>query len=493
MEASGTQPMSFSDRLEALLAEKRRERDAARANLKAKTSESESQPKPQSQSRQESAAAPASVPRAKNHENTPPPVVISSSSSSAEDGEIKGDIPHNRPNPVSNPSAVSLALNSIPIRKRKRDNVAKSPSDPIPCTCAISNDCRRKARDGVSDCRMKSMQPPIPKRQNKTRTLNTGPSRFISTKERARLQRSADEVLQLFTIFTRLTTTTTATAADAERTRLYKQMRDCLHKLQFFPMDTALPSLPQRFLNNATGLPAIANSPQVPWDIKLDCEALLIRWRQGDFDTDLLRGINLQRNAKSFHRTMDPGYKFRKSSHVIGENGLRNGQWFPYQMAALRDGAHGEIEAGICGKSGVGAFSIILSSSGGRHSSYADIDEGDVIHYCGTRGKDGVPSTGTKHLIESYEKKSPIRVLRSAKLPPMDIYRPSHGLRYDGLYEIGSQEVLDVATVLYRFKLHRLPGQTPIRFRGDERRPTAKEVEELKRVQNLVAGAKLDS
>ncbi|KAK2801242.1 hypothetical protein FQN50_007802 [Emmonsiellopsis sp. PD_5] len=484
--------MSFADRLEALLAEKRRERDA---KLKAKTSESESQPKSQSQSTKQSpslsASAPANVKREKNNESTPPPVVTSSSSSSAEDGELKGDIPHTQPNPVSNPSAVSLALSSIPIRKRKRDSVANSPSDPIPCTCAISNDCRRKARDGVSDCRMKSMQPPIPKRQ-KPRTLNTGPARFISTKERARLQRSADEVLQLFTIFTRLTTTTTATAADAERTRLCKQMRDCVHKLQFFPMDTALPSLPQRFLNDATGLPAIANSPQVPWDIKLDCEALLVRWRQGDFDTDLLRGMKHQRNAKTFHRTLELGYKFKKSSHVIGENDLRNGQWFPYQMAALRDGAHGETEAGICGKSGVGAFSIILSSPGGKNSNYADIDEGDVIHYCGTRGKDGIPSIGTRYLIESFEKKSPIRVLRSAKLPPMDIYRPSLGLRYDGLYEIGSQEVLDAATVLFRFRLHRLPGQTPIRFRGDERRPTAKEVEEFKRVQNLVAGAKFD-
>ena len=40
----------------------------------------------------------------------------------------------------------------------------------------------------------------------------------------------------------------------------------------------------------------------------------------------------------------------------------------------MRDGAHGEIEAGIHGQPGKGAYSIVLSGSG-----YSDIDEGNTL------------------------------------------------------------------------------------------------------------------
>ena len=60
---------------------------------------------------------------------------------------------------------------------------------------------------------------------------------------------------------------------------------------------------------------------------------------------------------------------------------LVNGQWFASWMCALRDGAHGSAQAGIYGQSGNGgAFSIVLA---GR---YKDVDNGDVVEYCGVRG-----------------------------------------------------------------------------------------------------------
>ncbi|KKZ65913.1 hypothetical protein EMCG_08323 [[Emmonsia] crescens] len=262
-------------------------------------------------------------------------------------------------------------------------------------------------------------------------------------------------------------------------------MRDRVQQLQLYEISAALPSLLQKFMDHDTGLPAIVNSLDgtVPWDIKLDCEAILIRWERGDFDPNLLRGIRIGEGARTSRR-LDHTFKFRTDSIAVGHNELRNGQWFPLQITAIRDGAHGEMEAGISGRDKIGAVSIILSSAG---KGYPDIDQGDVISYCGTRGKDGQISAGTKLMIESHEKRNPIRVLRSSKLPMINPYRPVAGFRYDGLYEIHGMEVLDTQTMLYRFKLRRIPGQTPIRYQGDERRPTEKEVEEWKKTQNLTS------
>lgn len=145
----------------------------------------------------------------------------------------------------------------------------------------------------------------------------------------------------------------------------------------------------------------------------------------------------------------------------------------PLQICALRDGAHGEIEAGIHGQVGKGAYSIALSSGG-----YADVDEGDFIKYCGTAGSDCQPTAATLLLKESVKFRTPVRVLRSAALPASSKYRPAKGLRYDGLYEmVGDPEVLDDETAMHRFTLRRRAGQNPIRYQGAETRPTIEELE----------------
>ncbi|OJD22037.1 hypothetical protein ACJ73_06619 [Blastomyces percursus] len=366
--------------------------------------------------------------------------------------------------------------------KRKRPAV-----DPLECTCAVSEKCLRAARDGVVDCRI-GPGAPIPKRKQ-TRVgprpgRNNKPFRYISPKERSHLQRSADDVLSLLTLFKRA-----STAPESDRPAIFKGMRGRIQQLQFYDVSAALPSLLQKFMDYNTGLPAIVNSPDdtVPWDIKLDCEAILIRWERGDFDSNLLRGIMTGERNRTVRR-LDPTYQFKRGSIVVGDNDLRNGQWFPLQITAIRDGAHGEMEAGISGRDKVGAVSIILSSAG---KGYPDIDQGDTIAYCGTRGKDGQISAGTNLLIESHANRTPIRVLRSSKLPKINPYRPTIGFRYDGLYEIHDVDVLDSQTMLHRFKLRRIAGQTPIRYQGEERRPTEREVEEWRILQNLDASSKL--
>ncbi|EDN07052.1 predicted protein [Histoplasma mississippiense (nom. inval.)] len=149
------------------------------------------------------------------------------------------------------------------VSKRKRPTV-----DPCKCTCAVSRDCPRAARDGVLDCRI-APGLPISKRKNK----RTGPKparesqtfRYISMKERGRLQRSADDVLSLLTLFK-----SASIAPEIERPGIFKRMRGRVQQLQFYDIDTALPSVLEKFMDPTTGLPAIVHSPNsaVPWDIK---------------------------------------------------------------------------------------------------------------------------------------------------------------------------------------------------------------------------------
>lgn len=48
------------------------------------------------------------------------------------------------------------------------------------------------------------------------------------------------------------------------------------------------------------------------------------------------------------------------SCHRFGENGLKVGDWWPFQVAAVRDGAHGASMAGIAGGQNDGAKSIVV-------------------------------------------------------------------------------------------------------------------------------------
>lgn len=47
--------------------------------------------------------------------------------------------------------------------------------------------------------------------------------------------------------------------------------------------------------------------------------------------------------------------------NVFGHNGLTVGQWWPYRICALRDGAHGATQGGIAGTAQSGAYSVVVS------------------------------------------------------------------------------------------------------------------------------------
>ena len=228
-----------------------------------------------------------------------------------------------------------------------------------------------------------------------------------------------------------------------------------------------------------------------PTDMQDDAFLIYQKWFSGDVEGDLLRGIKSTKRSKETKtfrsHAIEPKYVFRKSANFVGnQNGteqLKNGMWWGWQVCAVRDGVHGEIEAGISGQKSHGAYSVVMSRKG-----YANRDHGDIIEYCGTPTEPGAshPSGGTSLLLESEKKGQVIRVLRSAALN--NKYAPAQGIRYDGLYKIASHEVLDASKHMHRFIMNREPGQTPIRFEGEGARPSTHELNKYYQVQDLMSG-----
>ncbi|KAI9677144.1 MAG: hypothetical protein M1829_002718 [Trizodia sp. TS-e1964] len=268
-----------------------------------------------------------------------------------------------------------------------------------------------------------------------------------------------------------------------------QDIRRRLHQMEFYDFLSGVLVKKSRVLDDGEGLPCLFEpGSNFPWDIRADALALYLRWIRGILDPHLLRGVQTEQlsikssgKSRKSHKLI-PDYPGIVSCNVVGHNNLVNGQWWPLQLCAKRDGAHGEIEAGIHGQVGKGAYSAVMSSAG-----YADVDEGDHVLYCGTVGKEGQPSDNTKHMKMSFTLKQPIRLLRSSKISSK--YKPAKGLRYDGLYDIIACENIDPQNAMYRFTLQRQEGQDPIRFEGNEARPTNEEIAEYLKIRHLLGMA----
>lgn len=274
------------------------------------------------------------------------------------------------------------------------------------------------------------------------------------------------------------------TGRKAELEAIFNEVRERLHVLVFEKVDGQI-LRNTKMLDNESGLPQIfdkayAAGVQWPYDIKADAEELYNKWSRRDFDVDIMRGIDTSGSAdKLLH-----GYK-RIASNYHGNGDLLNGQWWPIQLAALRDGAHGSAQAGIWGHSGEGAYSCVVSGGHG----YPDEDHGDWILYCGTDSQNGEVTAATQRMLESVGGR-PVRVIRSSNLVKQGKYgkyAPEIGFRYDGLYdvvELVSKE--EGSRQRHQFKLVRCQGQDPIRGgEGPEKRPTRQEVDAYKKHKQL--------
>ena len=258
--------------------------------------------------------------------------------------------------------------------------------------------------------------------------------------------------------------------------RLYDLLRAWIHQTEF-RSSLCHDLVADSKLLESQGLSKIFGDDRYPPDLRDDALVVYQRWLKGLYDPHLLRGVEVKNRVQSAGKTtksrnLETSYEFKISAHYIGAGDLVNGQWWPLQICAIRDGAHGESEAGICGKVGQGVFSVVISNS-----DYANIDNGDEIRYCGTSGSAGQATLNTKLMIESHGRRNPVRVIRSGanNTKHKTVYQPVMGLRYDGLYEIVGDELLHEATAMHRFTLRRLAGQHPIRYRGVEARPTPEE------------------
>ncbi|KZL74849.1 ydg sra domain-containing protein [Colletotrichum incanum] len=189
------------------------------------------------------------------------------------------------------------------------------------------------------------------------------------------------------------------------------------------------------------------------------------------------------RPGDRYTTALNPIYSNEKRpANVRGHNGLQVGDWFPSQLSALFHGAHGHSNAGIYYHGEDGAFSVIVA---GAYQGL-DIDSGDFILYSGSNAhasddmENILPSTdATKALAINWVTGEPVRVLRKAHKDSN--WAPSHGYRYDGLYEVTSKEFAhnDKNGMFEHFRLERVFGQTPL----DDLKniPSAQQVRDLRK------------
>lgn len=180
----------------------------------------------------------------------------------------------------------------------------------------------------------------------------------------------------------------------------------------------------------------------------------------------LMRGLVDGTTFGGGHSLSIKRHDLKRNCGVFGHNGLKIGDWWPYQICLVRDGCHGRSQGGIAGTVESGAYSVILS---GKLYHGQNTDYGDEILYSGSHGssKDenehGIREPqGTKALITSLNSRSPVRVIRGKG---SSTWAPAVGLRYDGLYDVVAKKVQnDTAGQKYwQFRLVRRPGQDPIR------------------------------
>ncbi|TID23563.1 hypothetical protein E2P81_ATG03128 [Venturia nashicola] len=197
----------------------------------------------------------------------------------------------------------------------------------------------------------------------------------------------------------------------------------------------------------------------------------------------MMRGILSGRsNEGRISYKFDP-YFSRPNFNVFESNRCTVGDWWPQQIAVVRDGAHGHIMGGIAGAPNEGVWSIVIS--GGYKG--LDEDRGDTILYSGS-GKGSEDNTtdtpvvtrATRAMQTAHTLGNTIRVIRSSRSDWR--HAPEIGFRYDGLYRISRvlTSTNNHGGAYIRFELNRLATEPPYNFS----RPTSAERKLYERIQN---------
>ena len=227
------------------------------------------------------------------------------------------------------------------------------------------------------------------------------------------------------------------------------QIRNGLSNVEFLDVDAVHLKI-ARLLDPDGGLSVLFEDEWCPFDIRADSRALYKRWSIQNFEGFILRGIDYGSTGRNRNSSkMQKGYLFQCPANCFGANDLENGQWWPLLIAAKRDGAHNSIERGICFAKNEGAYSVLVSGS-----HYQDVDSGNEILYTGVDAQSGDKiKDDTAALHTSLRTGTPVRVLRSSKLPVNNIYRPAVGFRYDGLVSPTIYHKFLVLSTLLKFAI----------------------------------------
>jgi hypothetical protein len=169
--------------------------------------------------------------------------------------------------------------------------------------------------------------------------------------ERELKKRRPQEIIALEALKTCITR-----CEDAEKKRdhgalqqLHEELRNHVHKAEVtLRMDRAKTKV-SRILTTQNGLPRIfSGNGGLPHDLKADAFQLYSRWWCGNFDQDLLRGIIIKKGKDRNGDRIDPEYRklYPTTAKFYGDDGFVLGQWWPTQLCAVRDGAHGAAQGG---------------------------------------------------------------------------------------------------------------------------------------------------
>lgn len=173
---------------------------------------------------------------------------------------------------------------------------------------------------------------------------------------------------------------------------------------------------------------------------------------------------------------MKGGVGRAKPARYFGEYpGAPYGTTWKNRTECFDAGVHRQLEPGIHGVKGQGAFSIVVS---GQYKD--DKDNGDTILYTGSGGHiqygDGMreqvrdqkwTDPGNEALRRSSITGKPVRVIRGYELESK--FAPWEGFRYDGLYvckRAWKEKNRDGYYDICRFTMERIPGQPPLRCRS---------------------------
>ncbi len=189
-----------------------------------------------------------------------------------------------------------------------------------------------------------------------SRTMKEGPEWYETLDARQNFSRR--DLQDLKFLFTLITNAKRDAANGNEMAPSLNKIRSRLQQMEFFTSLSPILVKKSGVLDDE-GLPLIFENrlPGVwfPNDICADADILYRKWMTGQIDPHLYRGIVTKTGTtkadKGFKtHSLDPNFAGKVSCNYVGAGNLVNGQWWPLQVCTRRDGAHGEVEAGIHGQ-----------------------------------------------------------------------------------------------------------------------------------------------